>query len=67
MDREKRAEEWKLISTLVDNTRENWKVKIHDIWFVEREGEESRFNTSIGNNKLLWHGSRVTNYGGILS
>lgn len=58
---------WDLIEKCVDNTKEHWKVDIKDIFEVEREGESDRFDTSIGNNKLLWHGSRITNYGGILS
>ncbi len=33
---------------------------------MEREGEGERFN-DVGNNMLLWHGSRLTNYAGILS
>ncbi|KAJ5290934.1 hypothetical protein N7478_000185 [Penicillium angulare] len=44
-----------------------------DIFRVEREGEEARFQSSpyakIQNSdrRLLWHGSRSTNFGGILS
>ena len=36
---------------------------------VDREGERPRFETKkhIGNRKLLWHGSRLTNFAGILS
>jgi len=38
---------------------------------VEREGEKERFEAmgwaSLPNHKLLWHGSRLTNYVGILS
>jgi poly [ADP-ribose] polymerase 2/3/4 len=49
------------------------RYKIHDIFRIERQGENDRFVTSpyanIQNSdrRLLWHGSRVTNYGGILS
>ena len=34
---------------------------------IEREGEHSKFKSDIGNRKLLWHGSRFSNFGGILS
>ncbi len=37
---------------------------------VQREGEQARFEKigePIGNKVLLWHGSRLTNYVGILS
>ena len=47
--------------------------QVQDIFRIERKGEEERFQQSPyakvkGNDRrLLWHGSRVTNYGGILS
>lgn len=35
---------------------------------MEREGEDKIFNPqNLGNKKLLWHGSRFSNFGGILS
>lgn len=46
------------------------------IWFhflqvfvVKRQGEEKRFKPfkKLHNRKLLWHGSRTTNFAGILS
>lgn len=42
-------------------------IKPIEIFKIKREGEEERFNTKIGNRKLLWHGSRFSNWGGILS
>ncbi|KAL7934054.1 poly polymerase catalytic domain-containing protein [Trichoderma chlorosporum] len=47
--------------------------KVQDIFRIERQGENVRFdeyveNSKIGaNRRLLWHGSRATNFGGILS
>lgn len=47
--------------------------KVQDIFRIERNGEEKRFEQSPyakvkgSDRRLLWHGSRVTNYGGILS
>ncbi|GFP55646.1 poly [ADP-ribose] polymerase 2 [Trichoderma asperellum] len=47
--------------------------KVQDIFRIERQGEDIRFNeyaenSKIGaNRRLLWHGSRATNFGGILS
>jgi poly [ADP-ribose] polymerase len=32
-----------------------------------RSNEQKEFNTKLGNNMLLWHGSRVSNFVGILS
>jgi len=51
----------------------NLEYKVHDIFRIERSGESERFLKSkyakIPNSdrRLLWHGSRCTNFGGILS
>jgi len=44
-------------------------LKFLDIFEVEREGETDRFQpwSKNDNKKLLWHGSRLTNWVGILS
>ncbi|CAI2362094.1 unnamed protein product [Moneuplotes crassus] len=44
-----------------------FNVKPLEIFKIEREGEEERFNQALSNKKLLWHGSRFSNWGGILS
>ncbi|EME48380.1 hypothetical protein DOTSEDRAFT_67440, partial [Dothistroma septosporum NZE10] len=44
--------------------------EVKDIFRIEREGETKRFQDYVKSNsdrRLLWHGSRATNYGGILS
>lgn len=41
-------------------------MKLEAVFECDRVGEKKRFK-DIGNNMLLWHGSRVTNYAGILS
>jgi hypothetical protein len=33
----------------------------------DREGEAARFRHDLHNQQLLWHGSRTTNFTGILS
>ncbi|KAI0397314.1 PARP-domain-containing protein [Xylariaceae sp. FL0594] len=48
------------------------RYRLQDIFRVERPGEKERFEKSTKKLKdsrrlLLWHGSRTTNYGGILS
>ncbi len=45
--------------------------EIDDIFRIEREGERDRFDGCVLpcsgiDTRLLWHGSRVTNFGGIL-
>lgn len=45
---------------------------VRDIFRIERQGETDRFMQSTfskikSDRRLLWHGSRATNFGGILS
>ncbi|XP_051912547.1 uncharacterized protein LOC127594822 [Hippocampus zosterae] len=56
-----------MVSTYVANTRGNYKPQIEDIFEVVREQEHKEFNSKLGNNLLLWHGSGVANFVGILS
>lgn len=62
--------EFKTVQEYVDNTFKGTPPKIIDVFALERDGEHSRFadvGANIGNRKLLWHGSRLTNFVGILS
>ena len=43
------------------------KLTLVEAFEVEREGEKARYNGKLGNKRLLWHGTRITNYVGILS
>ncbi|GAB7353364.1 hypothetical protein MBLNU459_g3846t1 [Dothideomycetes sp. NU459] len=45
------------------------KYKVQDIFRIQRQGErEQTGNTNMGSDRrLLWHGSRATNFGGILA
>ncbi|KAF5854804.1 hypothetical protein ETB97_011334 [Aspergillus alliaceus] len=51
----------------------NLRYNVINIFRIERDGENDRFNSSkygkLNNSdrRLLWHGSRSTNFGGILS
>jgi poly [ADP-ribose] polymerase 2/3/4 len=51
----------------------NIAYRVHDIFRIERSGESDRFSTSMyakipnSDRRLLWHGSRSTKFGGILS
>ena len=42
------------------------KVAVKNIWKIQRQGEGQAFN-SVGNDKLLFHGSNVKNWVGIMS
>ncbi|KAL8366761.1 hypothetical protein RB599_011246, partial [Gaeumannomyces hyphopodioides] len=73
---ENSSDEFKLIKDYLNDTRgathgHNYTVK--DIFRIERAGEHERFDKDSPlagppqDRRLLWHGSRVTNFGGILS
>lgn len=67
------SEEFKMIEEYVKNghapTHTYYTLELLDAFKVTREGEHDRFEPSknLGNRRLLWHGSRTTNYMGILS
>ncbi|CAM6068813.1 unnamed protein product [Sphagnum tenellum] len=51
-------------------THTEWALELEDVYAVEREGEYGAyvpFKETLENRTLLWHGSRTTNYVGILS
>jgi poly [ADP-ribose] polymerase 2/3/4 len=57
-----------MLDEYFNNTKGGFsKVSITDIYEVNRPAEQKSFNTKLGNNMLLWHGSRVSNFVGILS
>ena len=67
------TKEFEMLQNYVKNTHASthahYKLNIENIFKVEREGESKRFKPfkKLHNRKLLWHGSRLTNYAGILS
>ncbi|CAF2813932.1 unnamed protein product [Rotaria sp. Silwood2] len=48
------------------STHQQYKMEIEHIFKVERENENKVFK-DVGNKMLLWHGSRITNFAGIMS
>jgi len=68
------SELWKMIMRYAYDTHDasffrGWTFEIDDIFEIEREHERERYKpwSENGNRMLLWHGSRLTNYVGILS
>lgn len=65
--------EFKQIVEYVKNTHakthSSYELIVEDIFKVNRDGEESKYEKykTLHNRKLLWHGSRLTNFAGILS
>ncbi|XP_017873447.1 PREDICTED: poly [ADP-ribose] polymerase [Drosophila arizonae] len=70
---DKKSDEFKLLKNYVQNTHasthSSYELEIIDVFKVARQGEARRFKPfkKLHNRKLLWHGSRLTNFVGILS
>ncbi|KAF9583758.1 Poly [ADP-ribose] polymerase 2 [Lunasporangiospora selenospora] len=73
LDRE--SERFQMIERFVKNTHgathSAYKLNIEEVFDMDREGEMARFDetgfSKFHNRRLLWHGSRLTNFVGILS
>uniref|UniRef100_A0A8D0Y3B1 Poly [ADP-ribose] polymerase n=1 Tax=Sus scrofa TaxID=9823 RepID=A0A8D0Y3B1_PIG len=67
------SEEAETIRKYVKNTHATthnaYDLEVIDIFKIEREGESQRYKPfkQLHNRRLLWHGSRTTNFAGILS
>ena len=67
------SDDFKLLCQYVQNTHaathKEYSLEILDVFAVERQGEKRRYKPfkKLHNRQLLWHGSRMTNYVGILS
>ncbi|XP_056276582.1 poly [ADP-ribose] polymerase 2 [Pseudoliparis swirei] len=48
-------------------THHDYTMTVLDIFSVDREGERNNFLSQMDNRTLLWHGSRMSNWVGILS
>jgi hypothetical protein len=50
-------------------THDQYSLKLRELFKTSRKGEYDRFQKfqTLDNHQLLWHGSRTTNYAGILS
>uniref|UniRef100_A0A7R8Z663 Poly [ADP-ribose] polymerase n=1 Tax=Timema douglasi TaxID=61478 RepID=A0A7R8Z663_TIMDO len=70
---ERDSEEFKLLQQYVQNTHAethaSYSLQILEVFKVKRQGEDKRYKPfkKLNNRKLLWHGSRFTNFVGILS
>lgn len=70
---DKSSKEYEVIQEYVKNTHaathNYYDLEIEEVFVVKRQGEDQRFKPfkKLHNRKLLWHGSRTTNFAGILS
>lgn len=67
---DRNSDTFKLITDYIAKTHaathNAYKLKVLDVFEAERKGERERF-VDHGNRMLLWHGSRITNWAGILT
>uniref|UniRef100_A0A665TTI1 Poly [ADP-ribose] polymerase n=1 Tax=Echeneis naucrates TaxID=173247 RepID=A0A665TTI1_ECHNA len=70
---DKTTKEAEIIMQYVKNTHaathNTYTLEVQEIFQIVREGEHQRYRPfeELHNRQLLWHGSRTTNYAGILS
>jgi len=70
---DKESDEYKMICEYVQNTHakthSHYKLKVQEVFAVDRKGEKKRYRAfrDLPNRQLLWHGSRRTNFAGIIS
>ncbi|KAL0435635.1 UNVERIFIED_CONTAM: Poly [ADP-ribose] polymerase 1 [Sesamum radiatum] len=68
------SEDFKLIEKYLNTTHApthtEWALELEEVFSLEREGEVDKYaayRAKLKNRMLLWHGSRLTNFVGILS
>uniref|UniRef100_A0AAY4BAQ7 Poly [ADP-ribose] polymerase n=1 Tax=Denticeps clupeoides TaxID=299321 RepID=A0AAY4BAQ7_9TELE len=70
---DKSSHEAQIILQYVKNTHaathNTYTLEVEEVFKIVREGEHQRYRPfkDLHNRQLLWHGSRATNYAGILS
>ncbi|XP_054820608.1 poly [ADP-ribose] polymerase 1-like [Prosopis cineraria] len=60
----------KFLHTTHAPTHTDWNLELEEVFALEREGEIDKYapyREKLGNRMLLWHGSRLTNFVGILN
>lgn len=55
------------LQTTHGTTHRSYDLELIDLFEMHSEMEKNRFTNDIPNKMLLWHGSRLTNFVGILS
>ncbi|CAK84112.1 unnamed protein product (macronuclear) [Paramecium tetraurelia] len=60
------SEKVKTIKKFIQNTQGYYKLEVEDVFELTKDQDDKRFKKDLGNRMLLWHGSRLTNFVGIL-
>ncbi len=69
----KGSDEFSMLQEYVSNTHavthSQYSLEVLEVFKVDREGEGKKYKSfsKLHNRQLLWHGSRKTNFVGILS
>ena len=65
------AEEVEMVKAYAANTHaathSSYTMSVRHVFNASREGEAANHKASLGNRMLLWHGSRLTNWVGIIT
>lgn len=68
---DRKSKEYSAIEKYLKNTHakshSNYKLELVEVFTLQRDDEDKRFRKDIHNKMLLWHGSRLTNFVGIIS
>lgn len=70
---DKSSDEFELVQKYISNTHakthDQYNLNLEEVFKISRHGECDQYKKfqSLRNKKLLWHGSRITNFAGILS
>ena len=64
----KKSDEFKEIEAyVIDSQVQSKSIKVREVYKVKRPAEEEKFTSHIGNQQMLFHGSRIQNWVGLLS
>jgi len=67
---DKKSKEWKMVDHSIQSTHATthsmYSMEVLDVFSLDKTKEEDRYK-NLGNTKLLYHGSRLSNWAGILS
>lgn len=68
------SEDFQMVKNYLLNTHapthKDWRLELEDVFTVDRKGEFDKYapyRDKLKNKMLLWHGSRLTNFVGILN
>lgn len=62
--------EYKQVKQYLESTHSKdhrFRIELTEVYSVSRDKEAEKFKKELGNRKLLWNGTRLSNYAGILS